>query len=193
MTRHHKHERHQALREEIEKNPFSTDEELAKHFGVSVSTIRLDRTELNIPELRERTRAVAHEAYDTLKSLGEAELVGELRELHIGESGSTTLRIEESMVLSKARVTRGHHLFAQANSLAIALVDAEIVVTGSADVRFLRPACYGETVLAEGKVIKRKDNKYWIEITSYVNQEVVLTGTWIVFAVEKPLESKKGE
>ncbi len=188
MTRHHKHERHQALRDEIDKNPFSTDEELARHFGVSVSTIRLDRTELNIPELRERTKAVAHEAYDTLKSLGEAELVGELRDLHIGESGSTLLKIEESMVLSKARVTRGHHLFAQANSLAIALVDAEIVLTGSVDMKFLRPVRYGETVLAEGKVLRRKGNKYWVEITAHVNQDLVLTGTWVVFAVEKPLE-----
>lgn len=188
MTRHHKHERHQALRDEIDKNPFSTDEELARHFGVSVSTIRLDRTELSIPELRERTKAVAHEAYDTLKSLGEAELVGELRDLHIGESGSTLLKIEESMVLSKARVTRGHHLFAQANSLAIALVDAEIVLTGSVDMKFLRPVRYGETVLAEGKVLRRKGNKYWVEITAHVNQDLVLTGTWVVFAVEKPLE-----
>jgi len=189
MTRHHKHERHQALKEEIEKNPFSTDEELAKQFGVSVSTIRLDRAELNIPELRERTRAVAREAYGALRSLNESELVGELRELNIGESGSTLLRIEESMLLSKAPITRGHHLFAQANSLAIALVDAEVVVTGSVDMRFLRPVRYGETVLATGKIIQQKGNKYWIEIISYVNQEVVLSGTWVVFALEKPLDN----
>ncbi|MGE4271476.1 MAG: transcription factor FapR [Desulfitobacterium sp.] len=188
MTRHHKHERHQALREEIENNPFSTDEELAKHFGVSVSTIRLDRTELSIPELRERTRAVAHGAYDTLKSLGEAELVGELRELRVGDSGSTLLKIEESMVLSRARVTRGHHLFAQANSLAIALVNAEMVVTGSVDMKFLRPVRYGEVVLAKGKVLSHKDNKYRVQIKSYVDQEVVLSGTWVVFSIEKPLE-----
>ncbi len=191
MTRHHKHERHQALREEIEKNPFSTDEQLARRFGVSVSTIRLDRAELQIPELRERTRAVAKEAYGTLKSLGESELIGELRELRIGEGGTTVLKVEESMVLSKARVARGHHLFAQANSLAIALVDAEIVVTGSVDMKFMRPVYYGEVVCAEGKVIKSKGNKYWIEINSMVNDEIVLSGTWIVFALEK-FADKKG-
>lgn len=188
MTRHHKHERHQELRAEIEKNPFSSDEELAKHFGVSVSTIRLDRTELCIPELRERTRVVAHEAYDVIKSLGERELIGALRELHIGEFGSTQLTIDENMVLSKARVARGHHLFAQANSLAIALVDAEVAVTGSVDMKFLRPVHFGETVLAEGKVLQRKGNKYWVEINASVNQEKVLSGTWVLFAFNDQME-----
>jgi acyl-coenzyme A thioesterase PaaI-like protein len=188
MTRHHKHERHHALRAEIENNPFSTDEELAKHFGVSVSTIRLDRTELGIPELRERTRAVAHEVYDGLKSLGEQELIGELKELRIGESGSSLLTIDENMVLSKARVARGHHLFAQANSLAIALVDAVVAVTGSVEMKFLRPVHLGETVLAEGRVRSRKGNKYWVEIDARVNQEKILSGTWILFAFKDELD-----
>lgn len=182
MTRHHKHERHQALLAQIEKNPFSTDEELAKHFGVSVSTIRLDRAELGIPELRERTRVVAHEAYGTLKSLGEQEVIGKLMELRVGEFGSSLLTIDESMVLHKARVARGHHLFAQANSLAIALVDAEIAVTGSVEMKFSRPVHLGEAVLAEGRVLNRKGNKYWVEIEARVHQEKVLYGTWVLFA-----------
>ncbi|MEA4900153.1 transcription factor FapR [Desulfitobacterium sp.] len=181
MTRHHKQERHQALIEEIEKNPFSTDEELAQRFNVSVSTIRLDRSNLGIPELRERTRAVAHEAYDTLKSLEEQEVIGLLTELKVGQMGRSAMLIEENMVLDKARVARGHHLFAQANSLAIALVDAEAAVTGSVDLKFLRPVHLGETVIAYGKVIKRKGNKYWVDIKAQVNQEDVLIGHWILF------------
>lgn len=184
LTRHHRQERHQALCEEIEKNPFLTDQELAKHFGVSVSTIRLDRTDLRIPELRERTRAVAHEAYGTLKSLDEQELIGLLIELKVGSLGRSEMLIEESMVLGKARVARGHHLFAQANSLAIALVDAEMAVTGSVELKFLRPTHLGETVIAEGRVRKQKENKYWVDITAKVNQEEVLIGHWILFGFD---------
>lgn len=184
LTRHHKQERHQALIEEIEKNPFSTDEELAQRFNVSVSTIRLDRSNLGIPELRERTRAVAHEAYDTLTSLEEQEVIGLLTELKVGQMGRSAMLIEENMVLDKARVARGHHLFAQANSLAIALVDAEAAVTGSVDLKFLRPVHLGETVIAYGKVIKRKGNKYWVDIKAQVNQEDVLIGHWILFGFE---------
>lgn len=184
LTRHHKQERHQALLEEIEKNPFSTDEELAKRFKVSVSTIRLDRTDLGIPELRERTRAVAREAYGTLKSLEEQELIGLLTELKVEDFGRSEMLVEENMVLDKARVARGHHLFAQANSLAVALVNAEMAVTGSVELKFLRPAHLGETVIAEGRVLKRKENKYWVDIIAQVDKEDVLIGHWTLFGFE---------
>ncbi len=40
----------------LERNPFLTDEQLAKALEVSIQTIRLDRLRMNIPEVRERTR-----------------------------------------------------------------------------------------------------------------------------------------
>lgn len=191
MTRHHKHERHEVLRELIRNNPFLTDGELAQNLRVSVSTVRLDRSELGIPELRERTRVVAHEAYDTLKSLGQQELIGQLKDLIIGEKALSEMLIEESMVLSKARVARGHHLFAQANSLAIALVDADVAVTGSVNLKFIRPVHLGELVIAEARVLNRRTNKYKVEIVSRVEDDEVLHGEWVLFAFDSPLESKE--
>ena len=44
------------LQQTIKSTPFITDEELAGKFGVSIQTIRLDRLELSIPELRERIK-----------------------------------------------------------------------------------------------------------------------------------------
>ena len=182
MTGNRKEKRRIALQEMLAENPFLTDGQLAKQFAVSISTIRLDRAKLRIPEVRQRTLAVAHGAYDTLKSLGELELIGELQKLVIGECACSELLIDESMVLSKARAARGHHLFAQANSLAIALVDAEMALTGSVRIKFVRPVRLGEKVLAEGIVMKRRDNKYLIDVTARVQEEIVLKGKWIVFA-----------
>ena len=56
MSRLKKQERQKQLQEKLNITPFLTDEELATHFNVSVPTIRLDRLELGIPELRERIR-----------------------------------------------------------------------------------------------------------------------------------------
>ena len=42
------------LLRELEMDPLQTDEALAQRFGVSVQTIRLDRLELGLPEMRER-------------------------------------------------------------------------------------------------------------------------------------------
>jgi acyl-coenzyme A thioesterase PaaI-like protein len=185
MVRYGKDERRKVLGEEIIKHPFCTDEELAKRFKVSVSTIRLDRGVLGIPEVRERTRAVAQEAYSTLKSLDDQEVIGELQELIIGERACSTMVIEESMVLTKARVARGHYLFAQANSLAIALVDAPMALTGSVELKFIRPVQLGELVLAEGRVAKRKGDKYWVDVSLAVDNEVVLKGYWVLFAKDR--------
>ena len=185
MGRNSKEERRKVLGEELSRHPFFTDDELADRFKVSVSTIRLDRGELGIPELRERTRAVAQEAYSTLKSLDDQELIGELQELVIGERACSELIIDESMVLAKARVARGHYLFAQANSLAIALVDAPMALTGRVELKFIRPVQLGEVVKAVGKVLKRKGNKYWVEVSVHVDTEEVLRGDWVIFAVDQ--------
>ena len=58
-----KRERQRLLQETIRENPFITDEELAEKFSVSVQTIRLDRLELSIPELRERIKHVARQSF----------------------------------------------------------------------------------------------------------------------------------
>ncbi len=193
MARYSKEERRKQLEEALSMNPFFTDEELSEQFKVSVSTIRLDRGELGIPELRERTRAVAQEAYSTLKSLDDQELIGELLELVIGERACSKLMIDESMVLTKARVARGHYLFAQANSLAIALVDAPMALTGSVQLKFIRPVQLGEVVVAKGTVQHRKQNKYWVHISLSVGSEEVLQGNWILFAIENLQDEREKE
>ena len=47
-----KKQRHKKLIELISNNPLMTDEEIAVSLGVSMSTVRLDRGILSIPELR---------------------------------------------------------------------------------------------------------------------------------------------
>ena len=57
-----KKQRHRQLIELISTNPLMTDEEIAASLGVSMSTVRLDRGLLAIPELRERMRTMAEQA-----------------------------------------------------------------------------------------------------------------------------------
>lgn len=54
-----KKDRQNRLVQFLQENPFATDEDLAELFQVSIQTIRLDRLELGIPELRERIKSVA--------------------------------------------------------------------------------------------------------------------------------------
>ena len=81
MARVKKKVRQQMLLDQVKEKPFLTDEELAKSLEVSVQTIRLDRLELGIPELRGRIRKMAEHAQNKVKSIQSGEVVGELIDL----------------------------------------------------------------------------------------------------------------
>lgn len=169
----------------IEANPFLTDEELSRLFSVSIQTIRLDRLELGIPELRERVKKVAEENYDQIRSLSGAELIGEPVDVDLDKSALSILEITPDMVFKKNNIARGHFLFAQANSLAIAVVNAEVALTGSAKVTFKRPVKLGEKIVAKATVNFKKGNRYNIKVISKADQEVVFEGDFSVFVISR--------
>src|SRR3974377_2002292 len=96
-----KSERHQQLLAAIEKNPFITDEELAEILAVSIPTIRLDRLELSIPEVRNRIKEMASHCFGVSQSLAVGEIVGELIEIEPGKRGLSLLETDLSMCLEK--------------------------------------------------------------------------------------------
>ena len=109
----YKRDRQQAMVSQLQENPFLTDEDLAELLSVSVPTVRLDRLELGIPELRVRTKDVAEQFYGQIRSLGTGELIGDILELDVGKRGISVLEVKKDMVFSKTKILRGHYLFAQ--------------------------------------------------------------------------------
>jgi acyl-coenzyme A thioesterase PaaI-like protein len=178
-----KAQRHQELNKYIANNPFLTDEELAELLGVSVQTIRLDRALLKIPELRERLLHVAKGKISPVKSLTDEELVGELVNIDVGRIGNSILTITKEMVFKKNLVARGHHLFAQANSLAVALIDATVALTGNAKVSFRQPVKLGDRVIAEAKITEIRENRHSVSVISKVKDIIVFEGVFTVFAI----------
>ena len=112
MSKLGKKMRQEQLIQLLNKNPFMTDEDLAAHFNVSVQTIRLDRLERSIPELRERIKSVAEKKFDEVRSLMAEEVIGEIIDLQLDHSAISILDISKEHVFTRNRITRGHHLFA---------------------------------------------------------------------------------
>ena len=183
LVRLPKEKRRQVLSQRLRENPFLVDEEIARSLGVSVQTVRLDRMALGIPAVRERTKAVAERTYGVVKSLGSKEIVGELVDVVLGKSGVSILETTQDMVFEKSRVVRGHFIFAQADSLAIALVDADVVLTGLASVKFKKPVYMGDRLVARAEVIRQKGNKYVVLVTTRSHGEQVFRGKFVVAAV----------
>ena len=180
-----KKERQALLLETIKENPFITDEDIAKSFSVSVQTIRLDRMELSIPELRERIKNVAKKQLDEVKALPLEEVIGEIIDLQLDHSAISILEIKEEHVFSRTKIARGHHLFAQANSLAVAIIDDELALTKKANIQFTRQVKSGERVIAKAKVLKFDNEITSVEVNSFVEKELVFSGEFTMFRSKK--------
>src|SRR5674476_874288 len=91
-------ERQRRIKEYILRDPFLSDKKLAELFNFSVQTIRLDRLEMGIPEMRKRIIKVAKETSlaDQVKSLKRDEIIGELIDIELGKSGIAILKTVKS-------------------------------------------------------------------------------------------------
>lgn len=181
-------QRQQGLKDYLNEVPFATDEELAKLFTCSIQTIRMDRLELGIPEVRERLKAIASDNYSKVRSLQNEEMVGQLISLELGVKAVSVLEVVESMVSEHSKVCRGHHIFAQANMLTMTLIDSEVVLTGSARIRFKRPVFLGEKMVATATWARSKTNKHLIKVVTKVGTEEVFVGKFIVVALDSSLK-----
>ncbi|WP_232696990.1 transcription factor FapR [Brevibacillus daliensis] len=180
-----KKDRQQQLVSSLEQNPFATDEDLAAMFDVSIQTIRLDRLELGIPELRERIKHVAEKSLDPIKSLGIDEVIGEIIDLQLDDYAISVLEIKEEHVFTRTQIARGHYIFAQANSLAVAVIDADVALTATARIRFVRPVKQGEKLIAKAVVRSTNGDESKVRVETKVQGEKVFTATFRVFRIRQ--------
>jgi hypothetical protein len=177
-----KKQRHKQLINLISTDPLLTDEEIAASLNVSMSTVRLDRGLLSIPELRERMRSMAEQATSRLKSMRVEEVVGELIELEPDEWALSVLTTSRDMAFRHTDLVGDYFIYAQAATLAIATIGKEMVVVGSARLRYRQPAFVGEKILARSKVGTHKGNKYVVSVHTRVGDREVFVGRFVVIA-----------
>lgn len=178
-----KKERQSKLQERLKADPFLTDEELMEAFNVSIQTIRLDRLELGIPELRERIKNVAELSYSKVRAIGGTEIVGELVDINLGKNGISILETDSDMAFKKTNIIRGHNIFAQAESLAIAVIDADVALTGISNIKYKTPVKAGSKLIAKAEVVRKRGNKYFVHVFTYVEQEQVFRGKFLLVSM----------
>ncbi|NLJ40978.1 MAG: transcription factor FapR [Clostridiales bacterium] len=167
----------------LNEDPFTTDEELSELYNVSIQTIRLDRLELGIPELRERIKTVAERNYSKLRSIEGKEIIGELVDVELGRGGISILNTTDDMVFQRSRIVRGHYIFAQAESLALAVIDAKVALTGVANIKYKMPIYAGDKLVAKAEVVRQRGNKYFVWVKIRVKQEEAFRGKFILVSI----------
>lgn len=165
-------------------NPFLTDEELSDHYHVSVQTIRLDRLECGIPELRERLKEVAAQTMTgEVKSITSDEVIGDIVDIKLDESALSIFDVTTDHVFLRNGIARGHHLFAQANSLAVAVMDDDLALTVKSTLEFLKPVKAGDRVVARAKVQRESlvERRTLVEVVSTVADIEVFKGEFLMY------------
>lgn len=181
----YKKERQKILIDKITSDPFLTDDDLAEMFSVSVPTIRLDRLELGIPELRERIKAVAENNHRKVKSLQSKEIIGELIDISLGKEGVSILETDDSMAFEKTKIIRGHFIYSLAESLAIAVIDASVALVGVANIKYKTAVYSGSRLVAKASVKHVRGNSYIVWVKIYEKQVEVFRGKFILVSLDK--------
>ena len=179
-----KRERQLLLKKLVEEDPFLTDEELSKRYDVSVQTIRLDRLECGIPELRKRLKRVASQSMTgEVKSLSADEIIGDIIDIELDKRALSIFDVTIDHVFQRSGIARGHHLFAQANSLAVAVMDEDLALTVKSTIDFLKPVKAGDRVIARAEVKKESnlEKRTLVEVVSKVGDVVVFTGQFYMY------------
>lgn len=179
-----KKERHLQFLEKLNKDPFLTDDELADFFNVSIPTIRLDRLKLGIPELRERVKQVAEKTHEKVKAINKSEMMGELVDITLGQSGISILETTSDMTFERTKIIKGQYIYSQAESLAMAVIDAEVALVGVANIKYKVPVHAGAKLIAKAEVIKERLTNTIIWVKIFERQTEVFRGKFILVAIE---------
>lgn len=116
-----------------------------------------------------------------MRSLQQSEVIGDVVELQLNRSASSMLQVAAVHVFSRTGIVRGHILFAQVNSLAIAMIDADLALTAKSELRYYRPVHLGETVWARADIVGGRFGAAKCRVSSQVGTEIVLEGwIWVV-------------
>lgn len=173
-----KSDRHKRLLEMLNSNPLVTDEELATSLEVSIPTIRLDRLELAIPEVRKRIYAMAEQTMRT------KELVGELVDLQPGKEAVSILKTDSSMCLAECDIVRGHLLFAQANSLAGEVIEYPVALTVKSEVRFLSFVRAGSLLKAKATVEEVRGHHFEVKVVIRCDNDDIFEGNFQIRGID---------
>ncbi|MBQ3646957.1 MAG: transcription factor FapR [Synergistaceae bacterium] len=176
--------RHDILRKIISENPMINDYELAEKLNVSISTIRLDRALLGVPELRERIKTMAQNAVSKLQSLSPSEVIGELLELEPDKWALSVLRTAKEMAFRFTDIVSDNYIYSQASSIAVAVIEAANVIIDSMRGEYKGHAHVGDVLIARAKVGVNHDGKKIVSVRTRVGDKEIFVGRFILEIIE---------
>src|SRR5699024_8689944 len=117
----------------------------------------------------------------SIRSIDGSEIRGDVINVERDDQAISIINIDEDSVFTRNEIARGHVLFAQANSLCVALIHKPVVLTKESNVTFLKQVKLNDTVRAEAKAVEITDKYFMIKVCSYVKDTLVFKGTFKMY------------
>lgn len=172
--------RHTKLAKFLASNPMATDHDLAAALNVSISTIRLDRTLMGVPELRERLRTMAQSALSKLQSLSPSEVIGDLLELEPDRWALSVLHTARNMAFRFTDIVSDNYVYSQASSIAVAVINAANVIIDTMRGEYKGHAHVGDVLIARAKVGVNHGGQKIVSVRTHVGDREIFVGRFIV-------------
>ena len=164
----------------LASNPMITDSELASRLGVSISTVRLDRALMGVPELRERIRTMAQNALSKLQSLSPSEVIGDLLELEPDKWALSVLRTAKDMAFRFTDIVSDNYVYSQASSIAVAAIEAANVIIDSMRGEYKGHARVGDVLIARAKVGVNHEGRKIVSVRTRAGDREIFVGRFII-------------
>jgi uncharacterized protein (TIGR00369 family) len=106
--------------------------------------------------------------------------------VEVGEGYAVVeLKTKENMRADEKNLVHGGFIFSLADYCAMLTVNEPTVVLASAKVDFKKPVVVGDTLRAEGRLLRAEGKKRWVEVKVYRNQDLVFLGEFLCVVPDK--------
>lgn len=126
---------------------------------------------------------MAERAFSRLRSLKQEEFIGELLGLEPNVWALSVLNTTKEMAFRHTAQVWDQYIYAQASTLAIAVVEADMVVVKSFRGRYNAPATVGERLVARAKVGVNNGSRYIVSVHTTAGDKEIYVGRFIVEAL----------
>jgi uncharacterized protein (TIGR00369 family) len=106
--------------------------------------------------------------------------------VEVGEGYAVVeLKTKENMRADEKNLVHGGFIFGLADYCAMLTVNEPTVVLASAKVDFKKPVVVGDTLRAEGRLLRAEGKKRWVKVKVYRNQDLVFLGEFLCVVPNK--------
>jgi acyl-coenzyme A thioesterase PaaI-like protein len=106
-------------------------------------------------------------------------VVGDLLELEPNKLALSVLETRREMAFRETDIVWDHYIYAQASSIAIAVVEADLVIVDSVRGEYKGHARVGDSLVARAKVGLHKDNRYIVSVRTQVGEKEIFVGRFV--------------